>query len=170
MTQDYAVHRVGNAEVIRLPTSDPTIGFLVVLPDADDGLPALLASLDAPTLEAIVAPGSLEPLDLQMPLLSLSSRLDLAAILPELGLPSFASGVQFGSLCPTCVQLGSAQQETVVSVGYDGLEAAAASYGTFADTAGYKPRYVYVDHPFLFVILDEAAGVPWFLGTVVDPT
>ena len=53
-----------------------------------------------------------------------------------------------------------------MQVGAKGMRAAAATY---ASGVSSSPPELDVNRPFLFLITDEAAGVPWFVGIVRDP-
>jgi len=157
---------VSGAEVVTLPTRDPTLSYRIVLPASPTTADDLLQTLDGPTMQSWLALGSSDYVDLSMPMLGLSTSIDLVERFDDLGLPSLPENPSWGSLCPTCSALGAARQQVVVEVGAQGMRAAAASYGSGVDSA---PPPLRVDRPFLFLIVDEAAQVPWFVGIVRDP-
>ena len=62
-------------------------------------------------------------------------------------------------------------QKTFIEVDADGTRAAAVTEIVAADCAAMEiPEYkeVYLDRPFLYMILDDATGVPVFVGTVMN--
>jgi serpin B len=57
-----------------------------------------------------------------------------------------------------------------VDVNEEGTEAAAATAGGMVATAYMKPLVFRADHPFIFIIRDNASGAILFMGRVTDPT
>ena len=62
---------------------------------------------------------------------------------------------------------GKIMQKTVIDVSRNGTKAAAATRGDIKDeSAPMGQREVYLTRPFVFAIVDNATGVPLFLGAV----
>ena len=58
-------------------------------------------------------------------------------------------------------------QKTVIDVSRNGTKAAAVTWGDLkCESAPVGQREVYLTRPFVFAIVDNATGVPLFLGAV----
>jgi serpin B len=70
------------------------------------------------------------------------------------------------------LSIGEVFHKGFVRVDEKGTEAAAASVGGMVGGAGPPPSplQVKVNHPFLFLIRDNASGLVLFLGRVTDPS
>lgn len=167
--------------VVTLPYSDPGLLFVVLLPDAPDGLAALEQAL---TPEALASCALLErrPVALHLPRFRMeSASLPLRKPLVALGMKSafdipkgsadfgrMARGARHGELF-----VSEVFHKTFIAVDEKGTEAAAASAVVMAVSAAPsrppKPVEVRVDRPFVFAVQHVPSGACLFLGHVVDP-
>ena len=68
------------------------------------------------------------------------------------------------------IYISGVSQKTFIEVDSDGTRAAAVTEIVASDTAAMEiPEYkeVWLDRPFLYMIIDDATGVPVFMGTVM---
>lgn len=89
--------------------------------------------------------------------------------LQDIGLRTMFTGdADFSGICKESLHVSSVIQKTYIKMDELGTEAAAATALTLAATA-YMPeeeiRYVYLDHPFIYMIVDENYDIPLFIGT-----
>lgn len=185
------MNRVGGCRVARkdgvtaveLPYKGRGISMLLLVPDEVGGLASLESRLDAGALEALVAGLKGERVWLSLPSFEVRPprSLSLAADLAALGMPlAFdREGADFTGLAnpPNSAQrlvIGPVYHKGFVKVDEKGTEAAAATailmVETGANAGGEPPAPIKVDHPFLFLIRDDASGLVLFLGRVTDPS
>lgn len=156
--------------------------MLVFVPDEADGLPAFLATLDAPrwaTWHAALRarPEPLE-VDLTLPRFRLEWGADLVPVLEQLGLAAaFRPGADFAPLGFRAEEgggfIGAVLHKTFLAVDELGTEAAAVTAVMCLVGAGppaAAPRRVVVraDSPFFCAIVDDQSGAVLFAGTVCD--
>ena len=68
---------------------------------------------------------------------------------------------QGGNLC-----VGKVIQKVAINLDENGTKAAAATVAeVYTETA---PKYIKMDRPFIYAIVDDATGLPLFIGTVVN--
>ena len=62
-------------------------------------------------------------------------------------------------------------QKTYIEVNRNGTKAAAITWATNDECAAampLEPKYVYLDRPFVYAIVDNATGLPLFVGVVSE--
>jgi serpin B len=165
-------HRAGY-RVIELPYATSTVSMAVFLPDRIDGLTDLVKKLDLKMLESPLL-GVTEPtrVELHLPRFSIARKIDLTTIL-KYQIPSAFSreSADFSGMTGgRDVRLSSVLHQTFLEVNEVGSEAASAT------SVGIIPRGLedidtkfVADHPFLFLIRDNATGAVLFLGTLTTP-
>lgn len=155
----------------------PLIGdlqFVVFLPDAVDGLPALEKKL---TPEALSAATHLPDADIVLFLPRLHLTPDLIELVPALqalGMKrAFAANQSnFDRMAATPLKISGVLHKTFLNLDEKGVEAAAATVVIMGFGAGARmtpPPEIHVDHPFLFAIQHRPSGACLFLGRVTDP-
>lgn len=168
-------------KALELSYKGGAFSMLVLLPDASDGLGALEASLDAKALDDIVK--GLEPVRVSVALprfeIDPPGSLPLGEVLKGMGM-GLAFDRQRGDFTGIANPPSPADRPIIsdvfhkafVKVDEKGTEAAAAT-AVLMERAGAAPMKVvqfWADHPFLFLIRDNASGLVLFLGRVVDPS
>jgi serpin B len=160
------------------------IQFLLLLPDANDGLPALEKKITPALLaECAALPGTY--VDLYLPKFKLTPpSMALGAQLQQLGLKTAFDdpkrSANFDHMAPRkpddYLAIGEVYHKAFLSLDEDGTEAAAATVvemmemaGAAADENKPQPIEVHVDHPFIFAIQHVPSGECLFLGRVTDP-
>jgi serpin B len=151
---------------------DAATSMVLVVPDAGT-FDAFEAALTGDTLEAILAAAPTTMYSVTMPRFTVQASLPLARTLAGMGMTdAFTGNADFSGIDGTHdLFIKDVVHQTVVAVDEKGTKAAAATAVTFqAKLAVELGELLVVDHPFLFVIRDEATGTILFLGRVVDPT
>ena len=167
--------------VVTLPYSGGDLQFLILLPEAKDGLPALAAKLTPEVLAACANPGRAE-LQLYLPKLKMEPPLfKLGKVLRSLGmLTAFdepQGSANFDRMAPRkpdeYLYISEVFHKTFLALDEKGTEAAAATAVAMMRATAIlekpKPIEVHVDHPFLFAIQHRPSGACLFLGRVTDP-
>jgi serpin B len=162
--------RVPGLEVLELPYQGKDLSMVILLPEAQDGLAALEARLDADTLATWIAalrPGSRY---LTLPRFRVTTSLSLVETLSSMGMTAAFESAQAdfsGIDGGRDLFIAAAVHKAYVDVDEKGTEAAAATGISMGVTSA--PDYLRVDHPFLFLILDHVTGSLLFVGRVTDP-
>jgi serpin B len=160
------------------------IQFLILLPDAHDGLPALEHKLTPALLaECAALPPSF--VDLYLPKFKLEPlSMTLGSQLQQLGLKTAfdqpKGSANFDHMAPRkpddYLAIGEVFHKAFLSLDEDGTEAAAATVVVMMTAAMAmqdenrpQPIEVHVDHPFIFAIQHLPSGECLFLGRVADP-
>jgi serpin B len=167
-------------QALALAYEGGAFSMLVVLPDAVDGLAALEDGLSADGLDRIVA--SLVPtrVAVALPKFEVNLAVSLSPLLLELGLSAaFDRGrADFTGIADPPdprdrLFISEVFHKAFVRTDEKGTEAAAAT-ALVAAGAGLampsRPVPFVADHPFLFLIRDNASGLVLFMGRVADPS
>lgn len=172
-----------STEYVFLQDSDGTVGFLKPYEDARYAFVALLpeegadildyvASLTADRLNRILQSRQTEKVDVCLPKFTFSGDYRLNETLKAMGMPlafdpkkaDFARVFNDGG-----VYLDVFKQKTMIEVSEAGTVAAGASGGIMAPgTSDFDPKTVYLDRPFVYMILDTETNLPLFLGVLTD--
>lgn len=176
----YAHHDGYTAVSLRYVGDD--LQFLILLPDARDGLPDLARKV-TPALLAGCTNLSASEIVLYLPKFKLTPpTLALTDELERLGLKTAfdepRGSANFDRMAPRLpndyLYIGAVFHKTFISLDEEGTEAAAATAVVMMEAMAKfenkpKPPEVHVDHPFLFAIQHIPSGACLFLGRVTDP-
>jgi serpin B len=168
--------------VVTVPYSGGDVQFLILLPDAVDGLAALEANLSP---QDLIGAASAKPADvrLQLPKFKLEPPLlRLSEALVGLGMRSAfdkpEGSANFDRMAPRkpddYLKISEVFHKTFLELDEKGTEAAAATAVVMmrvTSAVGKKPEpvEVRVDRPFLFAIQHRPSGACLFLGRVTNP-
>lgn len=183
-----------NADVqaLRLPYVSNRLSMFILLPKKKDGLPQLeqeLASqqikitFEGTTIKQNTKDSYLQNLcdfsrspslvAVSLPRFSEKSEFDLKKLLKAMGVRDcFDGAADFSRITPaTPFWIDAAIHKAFISVDEQGTEATAATFLEFVDS--HEPpetKTFNADHPFLYLIRDDASGVILFMGRFVDPS
>jgi serpin B len=159
------------------------IQFLILLPDAHDGLPALEHKLTPALLaECAALPASfvdlyLPKFKLEPPSMALGDQLQQLGLQTAFDLPK--GSANFDRMAPRkpedYLAVSNVFHKAFLSLDEEGTEAAAATVvvmmmeTAMASENRPEPIEVHVDHPFIFAIQHVPSGECLFLGRVTDP-
>lgn len=174
-------HRDGFA-AISLPYDGDGLQFLILLPDANDGLPALERKV-TPALLAECAKLPPQDVILHLPKFRLEPpSLPLGGQLRQLGLKTAfdepRGSANFDRMAPRkpddYLYIGEVYHKAFLSLDEQGTEAAAATVvlmmrATAVMREQAPPIEVRVNHPFLFAIQHVSSGAFLFFGRVTNP-
>ncbi len=173
------VGRKEGVTAVELPYKGGKLSMLLLVPDRIDGLAAVEKTLDLKRLDALRAAMKAEYLWLSLPKFELSpAPLGLRGDLEALGMTSAfdpkradLTGIASPPDRDTRLFLQDVFHKGFVKVDEKGTEAAAATadLSPMGSEPPPPPRRLLVNHPFLFLIRDDASGMILFLGRVSDP-
>ncbi len=164
------------ATVCEIPYQGGRLAMLVILPDATDGLAAVLGGLNGGSLAGWKA-GQLRPrpVNLALPKWTARKALGLNEALATMGMKqAFQPGVaDFSGMDGTRDLFVSAVvHEGFVEVTEEGTEAAAATGVVVATRSAIQPEEtldVRADRPFAWAVVERRTSAILFAGVVTDP-
>ncbi|XP_017229600.2 serpin-ZX [Daucus carota subsp. sativus] len=157
-----------------------SFSMYIFLPDAIDGLPALVerAGSEPGFLDRYVPSRRVEVGEFRIPKFKFEYNIEAREALQSLGLVSlFGPSGGLGEMVSNSFPLFVSRivHKSFIEVDEKGTEAAAATVFCTAPGSSCIPRVKVVidfvaDHPFLFVIRENATGMVEFIGHVLNPS
>ena len=156
---------------VALPYDGNELSMVMILPP-QGGLDAFEASLTPARLKDILGAMGERSVAITMPRFKVTSSFSLADQLSKLGMPAaFSDAADFSGINgKSGLSIGAVVHKAFVDVDEAGTEAAAATGVTIGVTSAPEPAEIHLDHPYLFLIRDNASGTILFLGRVEDPS
>lgn len=157
------------------PYEDGRYGFAVLLPKEGLTLQETLDSLTGNTLQALLSAPEEAIVTAAMPKFETDFDVELSESLSALGMTDAfdATAADFSAM-GTCTEgnlhISRVRHKTFLSVAEEGTKAGAATVIEMAMGAAMNPdiKYVTLDRPFLYMIVDMEQGFPIFFGTMED--
>lgn len=154
--------------------------FVALLPREGMTPQELLKALDGETLSALLFGNSEKECITSIPKFDTESSFDLVEPLVRLGAADAFDSAKadfsrlLGDGCPkNSIYIGEVIHKTYLSLGEKGTRAGAATAVVCPESAPMepeKPKEVHLDRPFLYFLIDREQKVPFFIGTMMDPT
>jgi serpin B len=183
MQDDFSLTQADGVKVLSIPYADGYTSMVIVLPDDNQGLPAVEAHLTAAKLNTWLADAQSVPVILSVPKFQVDSQFALKTVLASLGMNiAFdRKRADFTGIADDPVRrlyVGAVMHKAHIGVDEQGTEAAAATAVVMmADAAAPMPGPpppppvpFIADHPFLYLIRSAQTGEILFMGRVDDPT
>jgi len=164
----FSVHQL---EGVVLPYAGGRFDAIAVEPRSGS-LSSVVLGLTPASLTALATSTRLDPVAIAIPRFSVSSEASLDDSLRAMGLAgAFASGADFSGISASPLRLGTVAQRDVLSVDESGTDATGASgVGVVPLSLHGQMQTISFDHPFLFVIRDNATGAIITDALVADPS
>jgi serpin B len=160
-------------QVLEMPYEGRELSMLVVLPRKVDGLGEVEKQLTADNLQKWR--GQMKPhmVTLSLPKFTFTAQFKLKKVLSDLGMAiAFSKAADFsGMTTREKLFIDAVIHKAFVAVDEKGTEAAAATAVTMRPTSirVAPPATFSADHPFVFLIRDNASGSVLFMGRVAQP-
>lgn len=172
---------VDGVKVLSMDYKGGAMSMMFILPDAKDGLPAVEKSLTTAKLDGFVGALSRKPVEVTLPKFEINPAepLALGPTLVGMGMKiafddraADFTGISNPSSPDERLHIDKVFHKAFIKLDETGTEAAAATgIGMAATTSVAPPSEQFVaDHPFLFVLRDNASGLAVFIGRIDDPT
>lgn len=149
--------------------------FVALLPNEGVSLDSYLDSMTGAGFLAAVKGAKKETVIATMPKFEYGYKTTMNDILKSLGMtmPFDRKKADFSDLAVSSgnIYINRVIHQTYISVGEKGTRAGAATIVQMdGESAGYVENYhtVTLDRPFVYAIIDNATGLPIFIGTVTD--
>lgn len=146
--------------------------FVALLPDEDTDIYGFANSLDGETWLSMWNSRREADVNVKMPEFTYDAKMNLKDTLMELGITDmFDEGTADFRPLGTCEGLNlycsAIEQKVFVRVDRSGTKAAAITWGTMNKASVPMTMFsVILDRPFVYAIVDNATGLPLFLGAV----
>jgi serpin B len=168
-------------QALLMPYEKGEISMLILLPDNVDGLPALEHSLTTGNFEKWTgALGYEDRVIVYLPRFKITQQFELSSTLEGLGMKAAfdPDSADFSAMTgDKSLVISAAIHKAYIDLDENGTEAAAATAVIVEMATAMAPQYAppppivfTADHPFLFLIRDNASGAILFMGRVTDPT
>lgn len=152
---------------------DQDYAFMAILPDEGISLNEYIDTLDGDGLISLYDNRHYIDVNVCIPEFTSSYNTILNAPLMNMGMESaFGSGADFSNMAETGsneLYISEVIHKTYISLDRNGTRAAAVTAIAMTDGCALiddEPKYVYLDRPFLYAIIDTDTGLPVFIGTV----
>ena len=170
---DYVT--VSGAEGFVKYYSGGSLAFLGLLPPASQSVDAFVQSLDGESLVNAYANRTQQGVRVhtRMPEFTYEYEVTLNDILSKMGMVSaFTDAADFSRMADTPTKIDAVLHKTYIKLDKKGTEAAAVT--AVVSKASCMPpspiieKWVYLDRPFVYAIVDTNSGMPLFLGVVEE--
>ncbi|KAI4462598.1 serine protease inhibitor serpin [Holotrichia oblita] len=136
-----------DAQIINIPYKDENLSLMIILPRSKTGIPLLEEKIATKNLTDININLVSETVILFLPKFKIESTIELNEPLTEMGMEIiFSNRAKFSNLIysPEPLAISSVIQKAFIEVNEEGVEAAAATAGTFTFLSAYRRMEGYV--------------------------
>lgn len=173
LENDFSVVYEDNYAAIELPYGQGNYSMVILLPNDDYSLPALINELNIQSWNELIQNfGAPISRHLFLPKFKFEYENELNNELADLGLGiAFSDQADFTEINKDGnLAISRVKHKTYIEVNEEGTEAAAVTSVTVGVTSvGPGMNDFAIDHPFLFAIKEKYTNAILFLGTVSDP-
>ena len=173
-TGRYNFFENSEVKVIELPYKDNSASMLIFLPGEKDGLAEFEKSFNYKFYTEAVKSLQMADVSLSLPKFTSSQRICLEDVLLKMGMPLAFSPLQAdfsGMTGKKDLYISGVIHQAFIKVDEKGTEAAAATAVVMVKGASRMPQIIIfnADHPFIFLIRDNASGSILFMGRIISP-
>lgn len=150
--------------------------FVALLPNEGVSVSEYIASLDGESLNALLTNPQYATVHTSIPKFETEYDIEMSEILKSMGMTEafdvrFADFGGLGTYTDMNIYINRVLHKTFISVGEKGTKAGAATSVEMA--AGNaappeEPKEVYLDRPFVYMLVDCENNIPFFIGTMMD--
>lgn len=146
--------------------------FVGLLPDEGVNVYDFAASINGTAWQTMWENRTHETVYVRFPEFTYDSDMDLTPILQSMGMIDLfnanADLTGLGTYDGASLFCSGVYQKTFIEVSRHGTKAAAVTWGSneCGSAMPMEPKYVYLDRPFVYAIVDNATGLPLFVGIV----
>lgn len=157
------------------PYKGRAYSFVGLLPEEGTDVYEFAAGLTGETWVAMWRGRTGETVHTRIPEFTYASDMTLTPVLQEMGMTRLFEGMaaDLSGIAgdPGDLYCSGVFQKTFIEVNRHGTKAAAVTWGQNECTsaAPVEARYVYLDRPFVYAIVDNATGLPLFVGVMTEP-
>ena len=150
--------------------------FVAMLPDEGVSVSDYIASLTGESVNALLTNPQHTTVYTAIPKFETEYSVEMSEILKNMGMPKAfdPNNAEFEGLGTSNagnIFISRVLHKTFISVGEKGTKAGAATVVEMADGAAAEPqetKEVYLDRPFVYMLIDCENNIPFFIGTMMD--
>ena len=150
--------------------------FVAMLPDEGVSVSDYIASLTGESVNALLTNPQHTTIYTAIPKFETEYSVEMSEILKNMGMPKAfdPNNAEFEGLGTSNagnIFISRVLHKTFISVGEKGTKAGAATVVEMADGAAaepQEPKEVYLDRPFVYMLIDCENNIPFFIGTMMD--
>jgi serpin B len=177
MQKTEAINYYSNSDmqVVEIPYKDDKLSMLVFLPNYYDGIGAMEKSLNNGLYSQVLSSLKRERVELSLPKFKTSFNIYLEKTLAVMGMPiAFSGNADFSGMTGRKdLEISKVIHQAFINVDESGTEAAAATaviMGMMAMRSDNNNKIIFnANHPFIFLIKDNATGSILFMGKIMNP-
>lgn len=173
---DYSYYEDKEIKAIEIPYNDSIASMLVILPNEMKNLKTVEASLNSSYYEKISGSLQQKIVQLSLPKFKTTAEFELSGVLTGMGMPlAFSPKADFSGMRADSLKnlyIKNVIHKAFVDVSEEGTEAAAATAVVMGKAMVVSPSLIKTfkaDHPFIFIIKDNATGSILFMGEIKNP-
>lgn len=150
--------------------------FVAMLPNEGVSVSEYIASLDGESLNALLANPQYATVRTSIPKFETEYKVEMSEILQDMGMTEAldmynADFEGLGTSTGGNIYISRVLHKTFISVGEKGTKAGAVTIVDMKDGAAAEPtepKEVYLDRPFVYMLVDCENNIPFFIGTMMD--
>ena len=150
--------------------------FAAMLPNEGVSVSDYVAFLTGESLNALLANPQYTAVQTSIPKFEMEYGVEMSEILAGMGMPRAfdpdnAEFERLGTSTDGNIYISRVLHKTFISVGEKGTRAGAATIVEMQDCAAaepQEPKQVYLDRPFVYMLIDCENHIPFFIGTMMD--
>ena len=148
--------------------------FVAMLPNEDVSLENYVASLDGKALYGLLQNPQPDTVYAAIPKFETEYSTNMVSILSDMGMPrafndTLAQFQGLGTSTAGNIYIGRVLHKTFISVSEKGTKAGATTLIEMTDNAApAEPKRVYLNRPFVYMLIDTQNKIPFFIGTMND--
>ena len=150
--------------------------FVAMLPNEGVSVSEYIASLDGASLNALLSNPQYGTVHTSIPKFETEYSIEMSEILKGMGMTEAfdmynADFEGLGTSTAGNIFISRVLHKTFIAVGEKGTKAGAATIVEMKDGAAAEPtepKEVYLDRPFVYMLIDCENNIPFFIGTMMD--
>ena len=150
--------------------------FVALLPNEGVTVSEYLDSLNGEALAAMLENAESRTVETAIPKFETEYKVEMNEILKEMGMPNafdmdYAEFDGMGTWSEGPIYIGKVLHKTYIQVGEKGTKAGAVTAIEMDGATSADPieiKQVYLDRPFVYMLIDCETKVPFFIGTMMD--
>ena len=155
---------------------DLKYAFVALLPNEGVSVSEYLNSLSGESLHALLDEAEATTVEAALPKFKTEYSTELSEILQAMGMTDafdaeYADFSGIGSSTEGSLYIGRVIHKTYIEVGEKGTRAGAATAVAMGNGGIFSPeeiKQVYLDRPFVYMLIDRENKIPFFIGTLMD--